>query len=79
MQAWVVIHVTSSYQLPGAFPTELAAARCATEIALKTGHAFVAVERLIPKNRHWPLAPSAPLFLRELLWGERGIERPRAV
>ena len=79
MQAWVLIHIPTDYQVPGAYPTEFAAARCAAELVLATGHPFVHVQRLIPKNGYWPLAPGAPLFLRELLWGDRGNQRPKAI
>jgi hypothetical protein len=70
MQAWVLVHVSSSYQIPGAFPTERAAASKAADLNQRSGDTFKPVQRLVPKNGYWPLSQPLPIFLRDLLWND---------
>ena len=66
----MVIHVSSGYQMPGAFPTELSAGVRAAQLSQETGDTFVHVERLIPKTGYWPLSEAAPAILQKL-WRPR--------
>ena len=69
-EAWVLIHVPSGYQMPGAFPTEVSAKLGAAELSQKTGDAFIHIQRLVPKTGYWPLSEAAPPALQNLLWGK---------